>query len=244
MMTIHRLLVFALGCATGAAFLATAAAQRRSGGDPVDAARRLASNLSRPASAGKAPDANGFIQRWLVLEPIPIQIRSNAQLNDSSVQTTIKTDYFPNQYTMIPRDGDRVTVNGSELLWRAVDTSVYHINLYHFARALKKPTFNILFWAVTVVNFPKEMQGVRLSVGSNAASIWWVNGKEVIGIYGDRHMVVDDGVSKRLSLKKGPNVVRCAVINAPGVSDICARFLDAEDKPVKGFIVNLDAAGK
>ena len=54
---------------------------------------------------------------------------------------------------------------------------------------------------------------MRLAVGSNAASIWWINGKEVIGIYGDRHMVIDDGVSKRLSLKKGPNVVRCAVIN-------------------------------
>jgi len=83
------------------------------------------------------------------------------------------------------------------------------------------------------------MRSVRLAVGSNAASIWWLDGKEVIGIYGDRHMVIDDGVSKRLSLKRGPNIVRCAVINAPGVSAICARFLDAEDKPLKGFKVNL-----
>ena len=85
---------------------------------------------------------------------------------------------------------------------------------------------------------------MRLAVGSNAASVWWVNGKEVIGIYGDRHMVIDDGVSKRLTLKKGPNIVRCAVINAPGVSDICARFLDAKDRPVQGFTVNLGGAGK
>jgi len=104
---------------------------------------------------------------------------------------------------------------------------------------LNKPTVNILFGAVTVVSFPQEMRDVRLAVGSNAASIWWINGKKVIGIYGDRHMVIDDGVSKRFSLKKGPNVVRCAVINAPGVSDICARFLDAEDQPVKGFTVKL-----
>jgi hypothetical protein len=90
-----------------------------------------------------------------------------------------------------------------------------------------------------VVNCPEEIRGVRLAIGSNAASIWWVNGSEVIGVYGDRHMVIDDGVSKRLSLKKGPNVVRCAVINSPGVSDICARFLDAEDKPAKGFTVKL-----
>ena len=228
MMTIRRLLVPAVGVVVGAAFLATASAQRG-----------MAPNLTRPVSVEKAPDADGFIQRWLVLEPIPIQIRSNAQLNDSFVQTTIKTDYFPDQYTVIPHDGDKVTVNGNELMWHAVDTSVYDLNLYHFAYALNKPTFNILFWAVTVVYFPEEMRDVRLAVGSNAASIWWINSKEVIGIYGDRHMVIDDGVSKRLSLKKGPNVVRCAVINAPGVSDICARFLNAKDKPVKGFTVKL-----
>ncbi len=226
MMTIRRLLVPAV--VIGAAFLATAATQRGP-----------ALNLTKPVSVEKASDANGFIQRWLVLEPIPIQIRSNAQLNDSFVQKIIKTEYFADQYTVIPHDGEKVMVNGNELMWHAVDTSVYHVNLYHFAYGLNKPTFNILFWAVTVVNFPKEMQGVRLAVGSNAASIWWINGKEVIGIYGDRHMVIDDGVSRRLSLKKGPNVVRCAVINAPGVSDICARFLDAEDQPVKGLTVRV-----
>jgi hypothetical protein len=237
MMTNRRHLLPALGCLASLALMA--ASQHGPEGDPLNSPRGLAPNLTRPASVEKAPDADGFIQRWLVLEPIPIQIRSNAQLNDSFVQTTIKTEYFPGQYTAIPNDGDKVTVNGNELMWHAIDTSVYHVNLYHFAYALNKPTFNILFWAVTVVTCPEQMQGVRLAVGSNAASIWWINGKEVIGIYGDRHMVIDDGVSKRLSLKKGTNIVRCAVINSPGVSDICARFLDAEDRPVKRFTVKL-----
>ena len=239
MTIIRRLLLPALAVLVSAAFLAMAAAQGGSGRGSVNAARGPAPNLTQPASVEKAPDADGFIQRWLILEPIPISIRSNAQLNDSFVQATVKTEYFPDQYTVIPRDGDKVTVNGAELTWHAVDTSAYHVNLYHFARALNRPTFNILFWAVTIVNCPEEMRNVRLAVGSNAASIWWLNGKEVIGIYGDRHMIIDDGVSKRLSLKKGPNIVRCAVINSPGVSDLCARFLDTEDKPVKGFIVNL-----
>jgi hypothetical protein len=47
------------------------------------------------------------------------------------------------------------------------------------------------------------MPGVRLAIGSNAASVWWVNGQEVIGIYGIGRPVIDDGVSKRLTLKKG-----------------------------------------
>ena len=83
--------------------------------------------------------------------------------------------------TPLPRDGDKLTLGDSELTWRAVDTVNYNVNLYHFAKGLNKPTSNVLFWAVTVVNCPQEMLGVRLAIGSNSASVWWVNGKEVIG---------------------------------------------------------------
>lgn len=194
--------------------------------------------LSRPDTLEKSPDPNGFIQRWLLLEPIVQSVRSNRQLTDSFVQAAIKTEYFPNQFTVIPHDGDKVTVANTELTWHAIDTSRYNVNLYSFAYALGKPTFNVLFWAVTIVNCPKDMQDVRLSVGSNSASIWWVNDKEVIGIYGDRHMIIDDGVSKKLTLKKGPNVIRGAVINSPGLSDFCARFLDSKGKALKGFTIS------
>jgi len=70
--------------------------------------------------------------------------------------------------------------------------------------------------------------------------VWWVNGQEVTGIYGDRQTVIDDGASKRLTLKKGPNVVRCAVINASGATDFCARFLDAQDKPLTNITLTLN----
>jgi hypothetical protein len=66
-----------------------------------------------------------------------------------------------------------------------------------------------------------------------------VNGREVIGIYGDRQTVIDDGVSKRLTLKKGPNVIRAAVVNGGGATDFCARILDSKDKPLTDFVVNL-----
>jgi hypothetical protein len=220
-------------------------ARGRGRGVAVDTGPRgPAPNQTRPATPTKAPSAEGFLQRWLVLEPIPISISSNAVLGDAYVQRTIKTEYFPNQLTVVPKDGDKVTANGTEVLWHAVDTSVYNVNLYHFAYALNKSQFNAIWWAVTVIDCPEEMKDVRLAVGSNAASIWWVNGKEVVDLYGDRHMMLDDGVSKRLTLKKGANVVRVAVVNGPGVSDFCARFLGKDDVPVTNFIVNLSAADK
>ncbi|PWT91891.1 MAG: sialate O-acetylesterase [Blastocatellia bacterium] len=86
------------------------------------------------------------------------------------------------------------------------------------------------------------MHDVRLAIGSNAASVWWVNGKEVIDIYGDRQTVIDDGVSKRLTLNKGINVVRAAIVNGGGATDFCARFLDSQDKPIKDITVNLNAS--
>jgi hypothetical protein len=101
-----------------------------------------------------------------------------------------------------------------------------------------------LFWAVTIVNCPREMPGVRLAIGSNAASVWWVNGREVVGIYGDRQTVIDDGVSKRLTLQKGPNVLRAAVVNGGGATDFCASFLDAEDRPLKGITARPGEIGK
>jgi hypothetical protein len=96
-----------------------------------------------------------------------------------------------------------------------------------------------LFWAVTIVYSPAETAGVRLAIGSNAASVWWVNGQEVVGIYGDRQTVIDDGVSKRITLKKGPNVIRAAIVNGGGATDFCARFLDTEDRPLKALTILL-----
>jgi hypothetical protein len=201
--------------------------------------RRPAPSLTPADSGEKAPNAAGFMQRWLILEPIAAN-----GLTDSAVQTAVKTEYFPNQFSVIPHDGDTVTVGGTNLIWHAVDTREYNVNLYHFAAALGKPTSFVLFWAVTIVNCPEEMSDVRLAIGSNAASVWWVNGQEVVGIYGDRQTVIDDGVSKRLTLKKGPNIVRCAVINGGGATDFCARFLDADDKPRKGFTLSASDIGR
>jgi hypothetical protein len=175
------------------------------------------------------------VQRWFLLEPIKV----SGQLTDSAVRAVVDKQHFPDQLTVVPHDGETVTVADEPLTWHAVDTTNYNVNLYHFAYALNKPTSNVLFWAVTRVEVPQEMRNVRLAIGSNAASIWWLNGEEVIGIYGDRQTVIDDGVSKRLTLTKGLNTLRVAVINAGGATDFCARFLDADDAPVRGIRVRL-----
>ncbi len=201
---------------------------------PTAMARSYGTTLTSPATPALLTGTDGFIKRWFLLEPIGVN-----GLTRNEVQAMVKKDYFPDEYTVVPKDGETETVGSETLTWHAVDTNLYNVNLYHFGNALSKPTTNVLFWVVTIVNSPTEMRDVRLAIGSNAASVWWVNGQEVIGIYGDRQTVVDDGVSQRLTLKKGPNVVRAAVVNGGGATDFCARFLDGSDKPIKGLTITL-----
>jgi hypothetical protein len=203
---------------------------------PSGAAPVSASTLSPPRTPELKPDADGFLRRWLVLEPIA----SNG-LTDSVVQAAVKKEPFLSQMAAVPRDEEKLTFDGKDLVWHAVDTTKYNLNLFHFATALKKNTSNVLFWVITVVNAPREMHDVRLAIGSNAASVWWLNGPEVTSIYGDRQTVIDDGVSKRLTLKKGPNVIRGAVVNGGGATDFCARILDGNDRPVTDVTVNLNS---
>jgi hypothetical protein len=211
---------------------------------PDNAPRSIAPYFTPAASSPKTPDPDGFLQRWLLLEPIKQTIRSNAVFTDSYVRNALNTEYFPNQFTVVPHDGDKVTVAGEGLAWHALDTSTFNVKLFRFAYGLDKPTYGVLFWAVTVVNSPREMKDVRMAVGSNSASMWWLNGKEAVDLFGDRRMVADDCVSKRLTLNKGPNVIRGAVINGPGLSDFCVRFIDEQGEPIKDLTLNLESIEK
>ncbi len=210
-----------------------------SAADVPAAPRSIAPFFTPATSAPGPPDADGFIQRWLLLEPIVKPNRTNTVFTGTYVRNTFNAEYFPGQFTVIPRNGDKVTVAGQELAWHALDTPNFNVKLFRFAYGLSKPTYGVIFWAVTVVNSPREMNNVRLAVGSNSASMWWLNGDEAVDLFGDRRMVMDDVVSRRLTLKKGENVIRGAVINGPGMSDFCVRFINEDGKPVKDISVNL-----
>jgi hypothetical protein len=194
-----------------------------------------------PASAKKmTPDSDGFIRRWLLLEPIIKPNRGNTVFTDSYIRKAFDTLYFANQFSILPKDGEKVKVADKELAWHALDSKMYNNKLFRFAYGLRKPHYGVIFWAVTVVNCPQEMKNVRMAVGSNSASMWWLNGKEAVILSGDRRMVMDDCVSTRLTLNKGKNIIRGAVINGPGMSDFCLRFLDEKGEPIKDITISCE----
>jgi hypothetical protein len=70
--------------------------------------------------------------------------------------------------------------------------------------------------------------------------MFWLNGKETLMISGDKDMVVDYCTSPRVTLHKGKNIIRGAVINGPGMIDFCLRFLDEKGEPVKNFTISYE----
>jgi hypothetical protein len=205
-----------------------------------DTVRSIAAYFTPATTSKMTPDSEGFIRRWSLLEPINKPNRSNTVFTDSYIKTTLTTEYFPNQFTVIPKNGDKVKVGDQELMWHALESRNFNAKLFRFAYGLKKEIYGVIFWSVTVVNSPREMKNVRLAVGSNSASMWWVNGKEAVRLAGDRRMVMDDAVSPLLTLNQGKNIIRGAVINGPGMSDFCVRFLDEKGKPIKGVTITLE----
>lgn len=208
-----------------------------------DTTRSVAPYFTPATSAARTPDADGFLQRWLLLEPINKPNRSNTVFTDSYIRNAFNTEYFPNQVTVVPHDGDKVTVADQVLTWHALDATNFNVKLFRFAYGLNRPMYGVLFWAVTVVTSPNEKKNVRLAVGSNSASMWWLNGKEAVILSGDRRMVMDDCVSNRLTLNQGRNIIRGAVINGPGMSDFCVRFIDENGAPIKDLTLTIDKAG-
>ena len=201
-----------------------------------DSSTALEKYMVPAGTEAAVPDADGFIGRWLLLEPISKPNRTNTVFTDSYIREVFGQTYFPGQLgDVLPKDGSKV--KKLKLRWHAMDSRMYNVKLFRFATNLAPEHYGVIFWAATVINCEEDISGVRLSVGSNSASMWWIDGQEAVILSGDRRMVADDCASERLTLHKGRNVIWGAVINGPGMSDFCVRFIDEGGNPIRNFTV-------
>src|SRR5688572_4807017 len=205
-----------------------------------DTTHTLTKHFVQASTLKKTSDANGFIQRWLVLEPVRKEIARNNILTENYLRTSFSADNFSTDFTVVPKDGKKVKVGEQELKWYALESKAYNFNLYHFTYAINKPPYGVLFWLVTVINCPDEINNVRMTAGVNSGGMFWLNGKEALILSGDRDMIVDNVTSPLLTLKKGKNIIRGAVINGPGMCNFAVRFLDEKGLPVKNFSISYE----
>src|ERR1700733_7557830 len=114
-MYIKRNALLLAACFFNMAALRSRAQSPISGGGPDkitdnDSIRTIAPFFTPATTSKKAPDSDGFIQRWMLLEPINKSIRSNLVFTNNHLKTQFDTSYFPNQFTGIPQDHDQVKV--------------------------------------------------------------------------------------------------------------------------------------
>lgn len=200
-----------------------------------DTTHTLTRHFSLSTITKKAVNEKGFIQRWLVLEPFTKDIARNNIFTDTYLRTTFSNDNFSNDFTIVPKNNQTAVIGNQELKWYALDSKSFNFNLYNFSYAINKPKYGLLFWLVTIIESPQEIKNVRMTAGCNSASMWWLNGEEVLLLSGDRDIIVDNVTSSRLTLKKGRNIIRGAVINGPGMANFCVRFVDEKGLPIKNI---------
>jgi hypothetical protein len=174
------------------------------------------------AKADAAPvavDGEGFIQRWLVLNPVPVGALAadhNAALNK---------DWIPGQKAARPAQHDKVQAAGQEFRWEVGTSNEWILDL--------GSTENSLSLALTYIVADADLADLTLLTGSDDSGAWWLNGQEVQRYVGGRGTEKDqDRSAKPVALKKGVNVLLAAVVNGGGPTGACARFVDKEGKPI------------
>lgn len=254
----HLFRTLALAAIVASAATFTAEAKKKK--DLVEAYPALAPYFSTPVAEAIQPDDNGFIRRWLLLEPISKPNRTNTVFVDSYLRENLDTGWNKGDFN-IPADGQvekmevefqapvdltagrprnpfeapEIKMVKAKLTWHALDSKLFNVKLYRYAVGTETGRYGAIFRAVTVIDVPEDLVDVRLAVGSNSASMWWIDGEEALILSGDRRMVMDDGASKRLTLKKGRHIITGAVINGPGMSDFCVRFINENGAPVLNY---------
>ncbi len=253
----NRLIFILLTAVMSAAVYLPSEAKKKT--DLVEKYPALAPYFSTPTEVAVQPDEFGFIRRWLLLEPISKPNRSNTLFVDSYLRENLDTGWNKGDF-VVPEDGQEETMTvefqapvdmtagrprmfeepkiemvKAKLTWHALDSKLFNVKLYRYAVGTETGRYGAIFRAVTIIDVPEDLENVRLAVGSNSGSMWWIDGEEVLILSGDRRMVMDDGASKRLTLKKGRHILTGAVINGPGMSDFCVRFIDEDGNPVLNY---------
>ena len=184
------------------------------------------------------PDSEGFIRRWTLLEPISKPNSSNRVYTDSYLREAASALYFNEQFSGIPYDGMKITtVNKEQLYWHSLDAKNFYVNLLRFAEGHNKQFFGQVFWAATVINCEEDLKDVRIASGANSAAVWFLDEEEVLLMSNDRDLIVDDCMSKRLTLTKGQHIIRVAIFIGPGMADFCLRIVDNNGKPIDNYTI-------
>ena len=180
------------------------------------------------ASDALRPDSNGYIRDWLMLAPVRLpEGRTGGDL--------ILDNQIRNEAALQPRAGDKVTINGKELTWRAITATT---NYFDFNAILKSVNDHAVGYMATYIECDQEMPGVTITVGSNDEGRIYFNGTDIYAFTDPRQLELDADKG-RVTLKKGLNVIIFKVFNEQNSWQGAMRFLDKSGMPLTNLKIKL-----
>jgi hypothetical protein len=183
---------------------------------------------SAPAADALKPDSMGYVRDWLMLAPIPVP--EGRAGGEAIFESQVK-----NEATLQPKAGDKVTINGKELAWRALTAST---NYFDFNAVLKSVNDHAVGYMVTYIECDQEMPGVIVAVGSNDEGLIYFNGAEIYAFTEPRPLELDADKGK-VTLKKGTNVFIFKVFNEQNSWQGAMRFMDQSGAPLTNLKIKL-----
>jgi hypothetical protein len=174
------------------------------------------------------PQAQGFLQTWLLLLPLPFAAgETGAQALDRP--------QFPGEAQVRPRPGDRVLVGGRPWLWREHRSPEARVN---FNAALGQVTERSIAYAVCYIESDRARDDLWLQVGSDDQAKVYLNGRPIYRVRLSHSLWTLDTVGP-VGLERGINVLLLKVVNGARDWEFCARLVDEEGRPAQGLRVRL-----
>src|SRR5258708_21337355 len=149
-----------------------------------------------PADDAAGVDAEGFIQLWLVLRPIPLaENQSGADALDKA--------QLKDEAKIKVKAGDKVKVGDKELAWKEHTCKEYVLDFNGFLGA---QTEDSVAYAVTYIVAPEELKGVKMKTGSDDQAKVYLNGKEVFK-HAQARPIEKDEDTPEVTMQKGLKVL-------------------------------------
>jgi hypothetical protein len=179
-------------------------------------------------NAFRGPQAQGFIQTWLLLLPLPWD-------STKSTEQALDDQQLRDEAQLQPRPGERIWVDGRELLWREHQSPEAAVD---FNAVLGRVTARSVAYAVCYLESDRPRHDLWLQVGSDDRAKVYLNGEEIYQyrlVRGLRSGL--DTIS--VTLKQGTNVLLFKVLNQDADWEGCVRLVDEAGQPAKDIRVKL-----
>jgi dipeptidyl aminopeptidase/acylaminoacyl peptidase len=177
----------------------------------------------------RGPHAQGFIQTWLLLLPLPMDSgETGAQALDRQ--------QVPGEAQLRPRLGERVLVGGRPFVWRKHRSPEAAVN---FNAVLGGVANRSVAYAVCYLESDQARDSLWLQVGCDNQSEVYLNGRQVYQCRLSFHPLLALDTVGPLALKLGINVLLFKAVNDVGAWDGCARLVDAAGLPAQGIRVKV-----